>query len=390
MLKNVVYVTALALAVTACACHEKGAHIAENKPAVPPVKDSKDSSESPGPILDEAGPSLNLLTSSALWHLYGQGLVIPFASEGFRKYSQEYNNPWRSTVKLDEQVGRLLGSTAATLHFPWNADTGEARILVRVHGASAGKKLSVRLNGHPIKNATLEPGWQQLVLPVPAHVLTNGENTLALAAGKKGAVFHSIEIAAGKSAEAQEATWPAASPVAKVQIAGQERDCLTGFSRLMMPVEIPQDGWLVFASAATLGAARFQVTVTAEDQPAKILLDEKQEPGSTRDRHLSLAEFSGKLVALELSIRDGRPSDAAWVAPRILLPKAAVQARPQPARNVVMLVADALRADKLPMYADSRVRTPNIVKAVQATEMVEVALGPGVHAAYSSGGGPTC
>jgi arylsulfatase A-like enzyme len=163
------------------------------------------------------------------------------------------------------------------------------------------------------------------------------------------------------------ATWPAASPVEKVQIGGQERDCLTGFSRLMMPVEIPQDGWLVFASAATLGAARFQVTVTAEDQPAKILLDEKQEPGSTRDRHLSLAEFSGKLVALELSIRDGRPSDAAWVAPRILLPKAAVQARPQPARNVVMLVADALRADKLPMYADSRVRTPNIAKAVQAS-----------------------
>jgi hypothetical protein len=50
------------------------------------------------------------------------------------------------------------------------------------------------------------------------------------------------------------------------------------------------------------GAARFQVSVTAEDQPANILLDDKQEPGSTRERRLSLAEFSGKLVALELSI----------------------------------------------------------------------------------------
>ena len=366
MLKNVVYVTALTLAVTACACHEKGAHIAENKPAVPPVKDSKDSSESPGPILDEAGPSLNLLTSSALWHLYGQGLVIPFAGEGFRKYSQEYNNPWRSTVKLDEQVGRLLGSTAATLHFPWNADTGEARILVRVHGASAGKKLSVRLNGHPIKNATLESGWQQLTLPVPARMLVAGENTLALAAGKKGAVFHSVEIAAGNPAEAQKTTWPAASPVAKVQLAGQAREGLTGFSRFRMPVEIPQEGWLVFATAATTGAAHFQVTVTTEDQPAKVLLDEKQEPGSTHERQLALAEFAGKLVALELSIRDGRPSDAIWIAPRILLPKVTVQPHPQPARNMVLLVADALRADKLPMYADSRVRTPNITKAAQS------------------------
>jgi len=351
----------LALVVFLFACNGKGALSAENKPA-PPVPPAANAPA--GPVLDESGPSMNLLTSSALWHLYGQGLVIPCAGEGFRKYSQEYTNPWRGTAKLDEHVGRTLGSTAATLRFPWNADTGEARIIVRVHGGSAGKKLSVRINGRPIKNATLESGWQQLTLPVPAKVLVPGENTLALAAGKKNAVFHSIDIAPGKPAEGQEETWPAATPVARVQVAGQERDGLTGFSRLMMPVEIPQDGWLVVGTAATAGAVRFQVSVTAEDQPTKVLLDEKQEPGSMHERRLSLAEFSGKLVALELSSGDGH---AAWISPRILLPKATIAPRPQPARNLVMLVADALRADKLPMYADSRVRTPNIVKAAQAT-----------------------
>jgi arylsulfatase A-like enzyme len=378
----------LALIALLFACTGKGAHSAENKPAPPLVRAA---SEAASPAYDESGPTLNLLTSSALLHLYGQGLVIPFASEGFRKYSQEYTGPWRGTVKLDDRVGRALGSTAATLRFPWNADTGEARILVRVHGGSAGKKLSVRLNGRPIKNATLDSGWQQLVLPVPARVLLAGENTIALAAGKKGAVFHSIEIAPGKLAEAQEETWPAASPVAKVQLAGQERECLTGFSRLMMPVEIPQNGWLVFATAARAGAARFQVSVRAEDQLAKVLLDEKQEPGSTRERRLSLAEFSGKLVALELSIRDGRPGDAAWIAPRILLPKTAEKPRPQPARNLVLLVADALRADKLPMYAESRVRTPNIAKAMQESGVAFTATqaaspsSPPSHASIQSG-----
>jgi arylsulfatase A-like enzyme len=347
------------------ACNGKGAHSAEIKPA-PPVPPAATANAPSGPALDETGPSMNLLTSSALWHLYGQGLVIPFAGEGFRKYSQEYTNPWRGTAKLDERVGRTLGSTAAVLRFPWSADTGEARLIVRVHGGSAGKKLSVRINGRPIRNAALESGWQQLALPVPARLLVAGENTLALAAGKKGAVFHSIEIAPGKPAEAQEETWPAATPVAKVQVAGQERDGLTGFPRLMMPIEVPQDGWLVVATAASAGAARFQVSVTTEDQPAKTLLDEKQEPGSLRERRLSLAEFSGKLVALELSIHDGRPGDGAWISPRVLLPKATVAPRPQPARNLVMLVADALRADKLPMYADSRVRAPNILKAAQA------------------------
>jgi arylsulfatase A-like enzyme len=372
------------------ACGGKGAHSAEKKPA-PPAPPTRDASETGAPALDESGPAMNLLTSSALWHLYDQGLVIPFASEGFRKYSQEYTSPWRGTVKLDDRVGRTLGTTSATLRFPWNTDTGEARIIVHLHGGSAGKKLSVRINGRPIKNATLEAGWQLLSLPVPAKVLAVGENTLALATGKKGAIFHSIEIAPGTVADAREETWPAASPVTKVQVAGQERECLTGFVRLMMPVEIPQDGWLVVETAATAGATRFQISVTAEDQPTKVLLDEKQEPGSVHERRLALAEFSGKLVALELSVRDGRPADAAWVAPRILLPKVSVQARPQPARNLVMLVADALRADKLPIYADTRVRTRNIVRAMQAAGVVFTSTqaaspsSPPSHASIQSG-----
>ncbi|HEX7501013.1 MAG TPA: hypothetical protein VF524_12020, partial [Polyangia bacterium] len=191
MSKLVVHVGACALIATALffACSGKGAHSAENAPSASSLPPARAASEPALPALDEAGPSLNLLTSSALWHPYEQGLVISFAGEGFRKYSQEYTNPWRGTSKLDDHVGRTLGSTAATLHFPWNADTGEASILVRVHGGSAGKKLSVRLNGKPIKNATLESGWQQRVLPVPSRVLTSGENTLMLAAGKRGAVF---------------------------------------------------------------------------------------------------------------------------------------------------------------------------------------------------------
>ncbi len=369
MSKLVVHAGTYGLVATALffACGGTGAHSAENAPAASPLPPARALNAPAPPALDEAGPSLNLLTSSALWHLYEQGLVISFAGEGFRKYSQEYVNPWRGMVKLEGHEGRTLGTTSATLHFPWSEDTDEASIRVRVHGGSTGKKLSIRLNGRPIKNATLESGWQQLVLPVPAHVLTRGENTLVLSTAKKGAVFHSIEIVPGKPPQAQEEAWPAASPVAKVRIAGQERECLTGFSRLMMPVEVPQDGWLVVATATTTGATRFQVSVTPEDRPAKVLLDEKQEPGSARERRLGLAEFSGKLVALELSIHDGRPADAAWCEPRILLPKATVQTRPRPAHNLVMLVADALRADKLPMYADSRVRTPNIAKAVQAS-----------------------
>jgi arylsulfatase A-like enzyme len=319
---------------------------------------------------------MDLVASRALWHVYRQGLVIPVGGEGLRTYSQEYTNPWKATTTVEGKTGRVLGSTAATLHFPWAGPTDEATVLVRVHGASSGKKLSLRLNGKPIKNTTLDSGWQEASATVPTGLLTRGENTLAIAAGSKGGVFHSIEIISGK-VTAPAADWPALSPAATVPIAGKATAALTGFVRMMMPIEIPQQGWLVLQTAATGGDVRFQISVTEEEQAkeqakgqaeghaAKKLLDEKQEAGSVLTRQISLAEFAGKLVALEFAVAEGRPADAAWVAPRILLSRAKLAPHPQPARNLIVLVADAMRADRLPMYGETRVRTPNITKAAQ-------------------------
>ncbi|MBN2576005.1 MAG: sulfatase-like hydrolase/transferase [Deltaproteobacteria bacterium] len=313
----------------------------------------------PVPALDEAGPAMDLLASHALWHLYRNrdGLVIPFGGEGFRKYSQEYSNPWRGQRTIDEHVGRTLGSKTATLRFPWDAETGEAILCVRVHGGSAGKKLTVRLNGKPIKNATLESGWRQVLLSVPAKVLVRGENTLALAVAKKGAVFDSVEIL---PTQPLHTGWgfPRPTPVAKVRAAGKSVDGLTGFDRMWLPLEVPQDAWLL-VDTSVAKRARIKIAVAAEGRFAQALVDEVQEAG-VRQRRLSLAKFSGKLVALDFSAPEG---DVDWVAPRILLPKVAVRPRPAPAKNFILFIADALRADKLPMYAESRVRVPNIAKA---------------------------
>src|SRR6266540_2563180 len=194
-----------ALTVACPACGGQSTHGAAGK--VAPASATQASALTAPPSLDEAGPSLDLVASNALLHLYRRGLVIPFASEGFRKYSQEYTNPWKGPTKIEERLGRVLGSTAATLRFPWRDEPGESTVVIRVHGDSAGKKLSVRLNGKPVKNATLDSGWQQLAIPIGAGVLLKGENTLTLGTGKKGAVFHSIEISVDKVAESADA-WP--------------------------------------------------------------------------------------------------------------------------------------------------------------------------------------
>ena len=343
------------------ACRGQGAPSAEQRPTasgppkvVPPA---------PEPPLDAAGPAVDLLLSQALLHLHRAGLVIPFASEGFRKYSQEYGNPWRAIVTIGDRTGRTLGSTAATLRFPWDGETGAATVVVRLHGGSAGRKLSVRLNGRPVKNPALAADWQPATMTVPAGLLVKGENTLALATGKKGAVLHSVEIIPGENPPTADDPWPASTPIAMVKVGGREAPALTGFSRLLLPVEIPESGWLSVDLVALAGPVRLAITVAPEGQPAKTLFDQTLPPGETRQPRLPLAELAGQLALLELSVREGRAADAAWLAPRILLTKAAARPRPAPAKNLIMLVADALRADKLPMYAESRVRVPNIAKA---------------------------
>lgn len=353
----------LALAALLPACGGRGPHGNEAHAATPSAPPAQ---PAPSPALDEAGPAMDLLASQALWHVHRGGLVITFAGEGFRKYSQEYNNPWRGTVTLDEREGRTLNGTAAVLRFPWDGETGPAFIVVRVHGTSAGKKLSLRLNGRPVKNTALEAGWQQAVVTVPAGLLAKGENTLTLATGKKGAIFHSIEIAAGATPAAAEAEWPG-SPVATIKVGAGAQQALGGFARATLPVEIPAQAWLVLDVVALAGPGRAQIAVAPEGRPAKLLFEQALAAGERRTVRLSLAELAGQLVALSLSAHDGRPADLAWVAPRILLENVAVRPRPTPAKNAILLVADALRADKLPMYGETRVRTPHIAKA--ASEM---------------------
>jgi arylsulfatase A-like enzyme len=352
----------VALAATAgFACHGTSASGAESRPST----SEPSAPTAPAPPLDEAGPTMDLLASRALLHTYRQGLVIGMAGEGFRKYSQQYRNPWKDTTRVEKRTGRVLGSTAATLRFPWTTGPGEATLVVRVHGSSCGKRLSLRLNGKPLKNTALESGWQQVAASIPERLLVDGENTLVLTAGRQGGVFHSIEIAPGKTPIP--ADWPPASPVATTAVNGRPQEALTGFSRLMMPIEIPQQAWLVVTTAASAGPVRFQISATEEGRTARVLLDEDQSAGTLREHRLPLADLAGKLVALTLAVSEGRPEDAGWVAPRILLTKAKVDARPPPARNFVVLVADALRADRLPMYADTRVRVSNIAQAAQRT-----------------------
>ena len=309
--------------------------------------------------LDESGPRVDLLANRSLWHLFQRGLIIPFGSEGFRKYTQEYTSPWRGLSKRQDHIGRALGSTTSSLRFPWDGASAAASIIVRMSG-DAGQRLSLRLNGKPLKTAVLANAWQTVAVSVPAGVLRAGENDLVIAVARKGALFHSLEVLTGPAPELADA-WPASSPVVAASVAGQAKAALAGFRRYVMLLEVPRQSFLVLETAASQTAAHLRISARAEGQPTQILLDETQATGHWKSQTLSLAALAGKLVALEFAVVDG--GDGMWAAPRILLAAAPSLPRPKPVRNLVLLIGDAMRADSLALYQQTKVLTPRITEA---------------------------
>jgi len=322
------------------------------------------------PPLDERGPRLDLLANQYRLHLFQQGLVIPVASEGLRKYSQEYTSPWRGLIRREEHAGRILGKNAATLRFPWDEGSGAGTIVVRLHG---GQRLSLRLNGKPLASANVTAGWQAVALKVPAGVLRDGENELGIVVGQKGTIFHSVEIISEASPDLTR-PWPVLSSVHT----HNGKSSLVGFRRTTMFLEVPRQSWLVFETAAPRAPAHIQVVLHPEGEEPQVLLDETQSVAAWQPHRLSLAAHAGKLARLDFLVLSG---DARWGHPRILLPVAPSLPRPKPARNLVLFIADALRADALDLYNPStKVQTPRISEAGKRNGVVFT----NVHAASPS------
>lgn len=349
---------------------EREAAAEPQAPAEPTSSRSGEAQTAPGGVVRSAprlaeSPAMSLVDNRFLWHLSTpgspDGFMMPLGSEGLRKYTQEYSQPWGEAIAVGERSGRTLTARSALLRFPWH-ESGAATLRLRAHGSVNGQRITVAVNGKRLANADLGADWQILDLSIEKGILKAGENELQLFVGKRGGpgnsygIFHSIDIIPGTAGA--DTTWPPLSPASRVTIAGEAKGALTGFARMTMYLEIPESGWLTFHAGAPGGAAELAVKVrAAEAQEARELWRGKVEQGRWQRQDISLADLAGQLVALELSASS--PS-AAWGAPRIALEEAGT--RPARARydNAIMLVIDAMRADRIALYGETRVNTEHM------------------------------
>ena len=260
-----------------------------------------------------------------------------------------------------------------------------ARVRLRPHGTQA---LTPYLNNAPLKSIHLSKGdgFVDYDIELPKEQVQTGENYLLLTFGG------TVPIDGQDVSVAVDSIWIRNQPepsktarapaydglLATVRLGEEERQAiaLSRDSTLRYHVRVPANGSLGFGVGVEgEGDAPFAIEVTVDGQPTTQLLAGTAS-GIWTDHKVDLTRFAGETVRVDLRAEGQGAGRLAWNSPRILVP-----IRPkrnlEPAKNVVVLVIDTLRADKLrPFNAQTRVKTPAIDQLASEGVLFELAQAP--------------
>ncbi|MBK6577574.1 MAG: sulfatase [Sandaracinaceae bacterium] len=362
----------LALGAVGCNCGggEEGAEGAEA-----PVSEA----------FEDLDTQLDLIELVHLADVYHHGLYVDFGTPAQAKYSVgDWRSGWGARSSEGDVTFTLVG-TRSRFYFPVDqAGDHTLRLRLRAHGT---ERMTPYLNGEAIQSLTVRQGeFGDYDVTLPGAKLTVGENNLQFVFGGSTQVGGQEVSAAIESVRLVHGTFPAGefdapafeSLVATVSLDGTERQAVVARRpmNLRYHVQVPANGKLGFGVGLDgQGDAAVKVYVTG-DAGTRQEVFAGSANGEWNDQVVDLAAFAGQVVRLELASESAGAGRVAWSVPRILVPHVD---RPtiEPARNVVVLLIDTLRADKLrPFNPRSRVEAPTIDALAQAGAVFELAQSP--------------
>jgi len=320
---------------------------------------------------------LNLLNLAHLADVNQGGLFIDFGSPARMKYTAgNWKTGWGSDGKEADITFTRAVSTTARVFLPIE-QTGGATLRLRMKSVGT-KSVMLFLNNKPLPTITLAgDGFANYDVVVPADMIDVGENHLLLRFGGTVKVANEDVAVAMDSIRVLPASAPPANPAeALPQYSGLTRDVtiddsvrksivVRGVSRVSWYVEVPQGAKLSLGVGAvptatpnaTPTSAKIIVTPEA-GQPTELFAGTLN--AEWTNKVLPLTPFVGQVVRLDLTAEAGATTETAWASPAILVPKVPV-VTPTQARNVIVLLIDTMRADKLkPFNPATRVQTPVI------------------------------
>ncbi|QQR89144.1 MAG: sulfatase [Myxococcales bacterium] len=299
---------------------------------------------------------------------YRDGLIIDFGTPNRPKYTGgNWRSGWGRDLSQNQTTYTNLISTTARSFFQVD-HVGPLSLKLRVK-AIGSRNLTLYINGHALSTLQLKEAnaFSEYTIDVDAAYVQPGENSLLWRlGGTKNVGGEEVSIAVDylaifpKSETTPQKVPSFTSFFEKIERKKERRDALVldGPSQFTWYVTVPEQGKLGFALSALSESKKPQMSVTikADGLNSKTLFS-----GETKDywtEHLiSLDEYVGQTVRIDMKNKGAGQiavaSPAVFVSQKDALPEI------KPAKNVVLLIIDTLRADKLKPYnKNSRVQTP--------------------------------
>lgn len=331
----------------------------------------------------------DLLELSHLADIDHHGLFIDFGGPARPKYTVgNWGSGWGADGS-DGDVSFTYASATARVYFPVREQTD---LTLRFQMMPVGShRMQVFLNGQSLRGVVLEEGAQFRTydLSVAAEHVRQGENYLLLRFGGTTVVdgddvavaMGSIRVIEGTPDEPEgfaTPTWD--TLVSVVELGELERRALAvrAPTTLSYFLEVPDGAQLVFGIGAegSNNDLMARVFVTPEGGERNEIFHVHPR-GVWNDQALNLAAYAGRVVRLELEVTGTGAGRVGWSTPAVMVPPREVAPRPEPARNVIVLLVDTLRADRLRAYnPSSRVETPTFDRIASEGVLFEQAQSP--------------
>jgi arylsulfatase A-like enzyme len=314
---------------------------------------------------------LNLLNLAHLADVDQGGLLLDFGTPARMKYtSGQFKTGYGKDGKDGDTTWTNVGATGR-VYLPLE---GQGPFTLRFRLKPIGTQnmqLFVNGKGLPLVRMSAQGAFAVQDVPLPADVVLPGENQLMMRFGGTSKVeaedvavaLDYIRVLTGAPQAqapigAAEAL-PLYDTLVREPVVGSVKRkalSLRAPGRLSFYVAVPAQASLSFRVAQEQGSgATARVRVTVEDGEPKQIFEQALK-AEWREQVVSLAEFAGQVARIELAADGG--GTVAWASPAVVVPEVEV-AKAEPAKHVIVLTIDTLRADRLRVYrSDSRVETP--------------------------------
>lgn len=321
----------------------------------------------------------------ALLHLadfYGPtGLFIDFGTAARLKYTNgNWNSGWLGESREDGVTVSTFGKTAR-VYLPVES---RARTRLRFRAKAYAKSAIIAyVNGKTVGEARVSPeeGFQEIVISIPQEVLRVGENAVMLRStrtapvrGKPRSLAVDWLLLEAVPGEGDARPAPERLVVRELDADGTRRAVvLPPASRLDWYLEVPAGASLAFAAARDRGSASGLSVEVKSDEARQV--EQISVGDAWQDHQLSLERMTGHLVRVRFANEGETPTALGDV--RVLRRAETPIAIEEPAKNVIIVLIDTLRASKLrAYYPKSRVKTPAIDAFASQGALFERAQSP--------------